>query len=323
MSDASVGVERSNGLSVPIRIFGWAILGCLMAFLLSNIINVSTGAGGVLSGNPAIIGIYVLALVCCVLYVTRTRSTSLRHDADMIHRANVYLIRGCFWGVLLIGIVDMSIAFLRTEDLFDYFLGESLITELGRPQFVGTYIHIPLVIAGFVLAAFTKTLGFTWLALLIVAAELLIVLSRFVFSYEQAFMADLVRYWYAALFLFSSAYTLFDDGHVRVDVLYAGLKKKTRGFINAIGTIMLGITTCWVIVVLGFNGKSSIINSPVINFEVTQTGSVGMYVKYQMAAFLGIFAISMMIQFVSYFFETIADYREEPGGREVASVAAH
>ena len=25
-------------------------------------------------------------------------------------------------------------------------------------------------------------------------------------------MADLVRYWYAALFLFASAYTLFEDG---------------------------------------------------------------------------------------------------------------
>ena len=33
-------------------------------------------------------------------------------------------------------------------------------------------------------------------------------------------MGDLVRYWYAGLFLFASAYTLFEDGHVRVDVFY-------------------------------------------------------------------------------------------------------
>ena len=50
-------------------------------------------------------------------------------------------------------------------------------------------------------------------------------------------MSDLVRYWYAALFLFASAYTLFDEGHVRVDVFYAGFKNKTRGFVNAFGSI--------------------------------------------------------------------------------------
>ena len=41
-------------------------------------------------------------------------------------------------------------------------------------------------------------------------------------------MGDLVRYWYAGLFLFASAYTLYEDGHVRVDILYQGLKEKTK-----------------------------------------------------------------------------------------------
>ena len=61
-----------------------------------------------------------------------------------------------------------------------------------------------------------------------VAAELLIVISRFIFSYEQAFMADLVRFWYGALFLFASAYTLLEEGHVRVDVLYAAFKDRNN-----------------------------------------------------------------------------------------------
>jgi len=59
-----------------------------------------------------------------------------------------------------------------------------------------------------VIGLFTRTLGFQWLALLIVIAELAIVFTRFIFSYEQAFMGDLVRFWYAALFLFASAHTL-------------------------------------------------------------------------------------------------------------------
>lgn len=133
-------------------------------------------------------------------------------------------------------------------------------------------------------------------------------------------MGDLVRYWYAALFLFSSAYTLMDEGHVRVDVFYAGFQPRTKGRINAIGSIMLGMTTCWAVIIIGFGSKQSIINSPIVNFEISQTGTAGMFIKYQMAAFLAIFAITMLIQFVSYLFEAVADKRDEPGRRAVAEI---
>jgi TRAP-type mannitol/chloroaromatic compound transport system permease small subunit len=81
------------------------------------------------------------------------------------------------------------------------------------------------------------------LALMIVLAELLIVISRFVFSYEQSLMGDLVRYWYAALFLFSSAHTLLEEGHVRVDIFFAGLSRRGKGIVNAYGSILLGMAT--------------------------------------------------------------------------------
>jgi hypothetical protein len=52
------------------------------------------------------------------------------------------------------------------------------------------------------------------------------------------------------------------------------------------------------------------------SLEVTQSG-FGMYVKYMMAGFLGVFAVSMMLQFASYLLEGIADRRGEPGRHEV------
>jgi len=55
--------------------------------------------------------------------------------------------------------------------------------------------------------------------------------------------------------------------------------------------------------------------------EITQTGAKGMFIKYQMAAFLAIFAVTMIIQFVSYLFEAVADSRDEPGKREIAAPA--
>lgn len=325
MSDTALttGVSKHGRPAVVVRLIGWGMLGLLGGFLIENVLMVGfgySGASGFLFGGDtgalASFAAYVVCVLLAVAHVMRGSDTALRYEARQIHNFNIFIIRFCFWAVLLIGIADGAIAILRVEKGLSFFFNDDIVRSFGLSRFVGMYVHIPLMIVSVVLAAFTRTLGFTWLALMIVFAELLIVITRFVFSYEQALMGDLVRYWYAALFLFASAYTLFDEGHVRVDVLYAGFKDTTRGFVNAFGAIFLGASTCWVILGIGLNGKQSIINAPVMNFEITQTGGVGMFVKYQMAAFLAIFAITMLIQFIGYFFEAVADYREEPGHLE-------
>lgn len=311
------------------RHFSWIMLAALAAFMINNILTVSfgfPGASAAFGDGGALawvqVAIYLGVIGLAVFYVISTPTMALRWDARRISDFNAYLIRACFWAVLMVGVVDATIAFMRTEGLLAAFFADDTVKKFGQSRFVGAYIHVPLIVLGFLIAIRSRTLGFTWLALMIVVAELLIVVSRFVFSYEQALMGDLVRYWYAALFLFASAYTLLDEGHVRVDVFYAGFRNEKKGKVNAIGSIMLGMTTSWVIIWFGFNGKTAIINSPVANFEVTQTGGVGMFIKYQMALFLGIFAITMLIQFVSYLMEAVADMRGEPGKR-VVNAAAH
>ena len=37
-----------------------------------------------------------------------------------------------------------------------------------------------------------------------------------------------------------------------------------------------------------------------------------MFIKYQMAMFLGIFGATMLVQFIVQYFESIADINEEP-----------
>lgn len=325
------GAEISReGPPAPLtRHFSWIMLAVLAAFMINNVLTVSfdfPGATAALGDGGATawaqVGVYVAFIAMAVFFVVSTPTTALRWDARRISNFNAYLIRACFWAVLFVGVVDATIAFMRTEGLLSAFFSDDMVKQFGLSRFVGAYIHVPLIVLGFLVAIRSRTLGFTWLALMIVVAELLIVVSRFVFSYEQALMGDLVRYWYAALFLFASAYTLLDEGHVRVDVFYAGFRDEKKGKVNAIGSILLGMTTSWVIIGLGFNGKTAIINSPVANFEVTQTGGVGMFIKYQMALFLGIFAITMLIQFVAYLMEAVADMRGEPGKR-VVNAAAH
>lgn len=311
----------SDRASTLIRLFGWTNLAVMLVYLINNFLSNGAGfpgaglgfaTGGSLGADFFQFLLYPFAIGVTFAYVLSCRQTTLRADSLSASSINAFFIRAAFWAVMLIGLADTAISFLRIEDFLDIFFGEQLIKDLGRAQFRGVYVHIPLIGLGLVMAFFTRTLGFHWLALLIVVAELLIVFSRFIFSYEQPFMSDLVRFWYGALFLFASAYTLLEEGHVRVDIFYASFKEKSKGWVNAYGSVFLGMSLCWIILIVGMGNKASIINSPLFNFETSQSSS-GLYVKYLMAAFLGVFAISMMIQFVSYLFGAVADIRGDAG----------
>lgn len=303
------------------RSFAWIMMAAMAAFLVNAILKFwfdFPGATTILSGGGILsalqIALYVLAVMAAIVGVNRTPGTTLREDAARITAINTFLVRAAFWVVLLVGLGDAIVSFLRVNGSLEALVGSELAGNLGRAVFRGMYFHLPLVALGILIAAVTRSLGFIWLALLVVLAELLIVISRFVFSYEQAFMADLVRFWYGALFLFASAYTLLEDGHVRVDLFYASMRRQNKGRVNAVGSIILGMLLSWTILIIGFGGSSSVIVGPILVFEVTQSG-FGMYVKYFMAGFLAVFAVTMMIQFIAQFLESIADKRGEPGAR--------
>ncbi|MEQ8818116.1 MAG: TRAP transporter small permease subunit [Thalassobaculum sp.] len=305
------------------RAVGWMIVGLTAAFLINTYLSIWHGWPGAQSafskGGLGIVqaALFVAGVVGPVLFVSRT-DRGLRQDSQLLSSVVAYIVRAAFWAVVLIGLADMLISFLRVENLLVTMVGHELATELGRSQFRGPVIHMPLLVLAMAIAAWTRTIGFQWLALLVVVAELLIVLTRFIYSYEQAFQGDLVRFWYAGLFLFASAYTLYEDGHVRVDVLYSGFSPRAKGISNALGCLFMGVTLCSVILVFGMFDKTSVITGPLLSYEVSQSG-FGMYVKYLMAGFLGIFAVTMMIQFAGYLMDSVADMRGEPGHRDTES----
>ncbi len=318
---------------IAIRIVALGIIAAMFAFLINNYLTIwqdwpgirslfshlgwfSAADGKPLAGGALTQGwiqllLYVALIGIVIVYALTNARQPLRVDSTYLSAMAAFIIRAAFWSVLLIGLVDAVISFMRVEGFLASVFGQKMEINLGLSEFRGTYVHCPLIAVSLFIAAFTRSLGFTWLALLVVVAELQIVIARFIFSYEQAFMGDLVRFWYAALFLFASAYTLTKEGHVRVDVLYAGFSERGKAWANATGCLLLGIPMCWVILAMGMAGKATVINSPLLSFETSQSG-FGLYVKYLMAGFLAVFAISMMIQFTSYFLSAIADLRSEP-----------
>lgn len=311
------------------RVFGWTIIGVLAAFLFNNFLTNWLGWPGVrLLANPSTgghdpriwlqVAIYAAAALAAAAHVTRTRDHSLRTDHQRVFGLNAVLIRAGFWAVLLIGLVDFTLAFLKGEELLIGLVGAPLADTLGRAELRGAYVHMPLVAIGLAIALRTRVLALPWLVLMIVVAELLIVLFRFVFSYEQTYMGDLVRFWYAALFMLGCAYTLYEDGHVRIDLLYAEENPRRRGLVNAIGALVLGMPFCWLILSVGTAGRTGILNSALRTFEIEGVGD-GMYILYLMTVLVGVFAVTLIIQFVSMMFGGMADVLGEPaptGGAE-------
>ena len=289
------------------RFFGWLLVNVLIAFMINNILNLSfqiPPAQDLILKNNYLsllpISIYFLALLFSFLISFKFIEKSYKWDSELLHNFNVYFIRSCFWSILLIGTVDVTIAFMRVEEVSNLIFDDYLVKALKKPSFVCTYIHIPLLFLGFFIGYFTKTLGFFWLAFLVVIAEFQIVVARFIFSYEQTFMGDLVRFWYGSLFLYSSSYALLKEGHVRVDILYTNFSEKGKAWSNLLGSLLLGIPICATILFRGMWCQQCILNAPIKTFEQSMSG-YGMQVKYLMAGFLAIYALTMLITFTSFF----------------------
>ena len=314
----------SYNISRFIRIIGYVIIAITFAFLINNFLNYWADWPGVkkLLANYGLFGfeklknpisgslftyalfqlfLYIVLIFLVVFFVFKTPNQTLNKDSEILSSLSAYIIRSAFWMVFIVGLVDLTISFLATEKLLIIIFNEKIHLNLISPPFRIKFIHVPLIFVSMILGYFTRTLGFIWLAILVIFAEFSIVITRFIFSYEQAFMGDLVRFWYGALFLFASAHALIHEGHVRVDVLYTNFSDRARAWTNTIGSFLFGIPLCLIILFLGMSSKASIINSPLLSFEITQQGSSGLYVKYLMAAFLAIFALSMLTQFTSYF----------------------
>jgi hypothetical protein len=209
--------------------------------------------------------------------------------------------------VLIVGLWTASSPSCGSKDLLPGIVGQDLADDLGKSRFRGAYVHMPLIALSVVIAAFTRTLGFTWLALLVVVAELA--------DRDRPFRVFLrtglpgrsgpllvrrpvpVRQRLYAAGRRPRAGGRFYAGNVSQD---QGLRQRHR--VGCTGHELCAGHPC-----LGMGGKQNIINSPILTYEVTQAG-FGLYVKYLMAGFLGVFAVSMMIQFVAYFLDADCRY---------------
>ena len=135
---------------------------------------------------------------------------------------------------------------------------------------------------------------FSWLLLLMVLLTCLIVVLRYLFNIGFIWMQELVRFFYAAVFLICAAYTLAEDAHVRVDIFYSKLSIKKKYIVNLIGSIIFLMPVCFITFYYSY--------SYVLNSWMQLEGSLeerGLHAVFIMKTFIWIFSFMLFAQGIS------------------------
>lgn len=93
---------------------------------------------------------------------------------------------------------------------------------------------------------FNNRLGriISWTAIIMVLAQFLIVVMRYVFSLGFIWMQESVIYLHSILFLLGASYTLLHEGHVRVDIFYREHSQYRKAMVDAIGALVFLLPVC-------------------------------------------------------------------------------
>ena len=149
--DSASGSAESPRHGKPARVaraFGWSVLTVLVAFLINDVLVVHFHLPGLrqLGAAPgawASLALFALAVGGALALVAMSPNRALRWDAHLIHSFNVYLVLAQCWSVFFVGIADISIAFLRVQDMAVPLFGHTLSGHFGSSNWVRTLEGIP------------------------------------------------------------------------------------------------------------------------------------------------------------------------------------
>lgn len=83
-----------------------------------------------------------------------------------------------------------------------------------------------------------------WLTLVMGAVMGMVVVTRYVFELNSIALQESVIYMHSAVFLLGAAYTLKNEGHVRVDIFYRRFSPISRAWVNSLGALLFLLPIC-------------------------------------------------------------------------------
>lgn len=97
---------------------------------------------------------------------------------------------------------------------------------------------------------FSDRIGYLvgWLNTIMVLVVFYDTVMRYAFNKGNVALQELEWHLFAVVFLIGAAYTFKEGGHVRVDILFIRFSKKTKAWVDLLGTLFFLIPFCVMII---------------------------------------------------------------------------
>jgi len=92
----------------------------------------------------------------------------------------------------------------------------------------------------------------SWLTLVMVLLTFVIVILRYGFNLGWIWLQESLTYVHVMVFCIVAAWTLQQDGHVRVDIFYAGMTAKKRARVDLLGSLLFLVPLCVFMLVISW-----------------------------------------------------------------------
>lgn len=97
----------------------------------------------------------------------------------------------------------------------------------------------------------------SWLTLALVVLTFSVVVLRYGFNLGWIWLQESITYLHATVFMLAAAWTLGEDGHVRVDIFYRDASPRFRALVNIAGCILFLLPFCIFLVIIGWDYVAS------------------------------------------------------------------
>jgi TRAP-type mannitol/chloroaromatic compound transport system permease small subunit len=147
-----------------------------------------------------------------------------------------------------------------------------------------------------------------WLSLAMVVVTFAVVILRYGFNIGWIAMQESVTWMHAMIFLAGAAYTLQQDGHVRVDIFYDDFRARGKAWVNLLGTLLLLLPTCGFIF---YTSWDYVATSWALQEGSRETG--GIPAIYLLKSFILLMAALLILQGLAIAWRSLQQLRQ-PGG---------
>ena len=147
----------------------------------------------------------------------------------------------------------------------------------------------------------------SWFSGILVVLICYDVVSRYLFNKSSVAIYELEWHIFALIFLLGAAYAFKHDRHVRVDVIYSRLSEKSKAWINLLGTVLLLLPFCVILIKSGFDFVSN-------SYRLLESSgdAGGLPARYVIKAAIPLGFLLVTIQAISVIFRSILTLNNQP-----------